>query len=173
MKRSAGLVVYRQGKSGATEVLLVHPGGPFWSGKDEHAWSIPKGEYEDDDDAMETAMREFREELGMDPPRPPWMSLGEVRQPSRKVVTAWAVKGDLDIDDVRSNTFEMEWPRGSGRIAEFPEIDKASWFNLATARTKLHKGQVQIVDRLIAGLKEQGERVNEGTSSTQQSLFDA
>lgn len=146
-KRSAGLLVYRW-VDGRPEVLLVHPGGPYWARKDDGAWSLPKGQYEPDEDPLEVAIREFREELGVDPPdaRPPTF-LGEVRQPGGKLVSAWALPGDLDVGVVRSNTFTMEWPPRSGRTAEFPEVDRAGWFDLETARRKLLPGQLGLLDR--------------------------
>jgi predicted NUDIX family NTP pyrophosphohydrolase len=147
-KLSAGLLVYRS-IDGDQEVLLVHPGGPFWAKKDDGAWSVPKGEYEPGEDPLAVALREFREELGMDPPdtgAP--VPLGEIRQPGGKRVTAWALEGDVDVSDVRSNTFEMEWPPGSGRTGEFPEVDRAAWFGLEDARRKLLRGQVDFLDRL-------------------------
>jgi predicted NUDIX family NTP pyrophosphohydrolase len=147
-KRSAGLLVYRL-VDGAPEVLLVHPGGPYWAGKDDGAWSIPKGEYEPDEDPLEVALREFREELGQDPPEASPTFLGELLQPSGKRVMAWGMTGDLDVGPVRSNTFTMEWPPGSGRIAEFPEVDRAGWFGFEEARRKLLRGQVGFIDRLV------------------------
>lgn len=152
-KLSAGLLLYRI-VDGAPEVLLVHPGGPYWAGKDDGAWSLPKGEYEPDEDPLEVAFREFREELGLDLPddaRSP-VSLGEVRQAGGKRVSAWALAGDLDVAIVRSNMFAMEWPRGSGRTAEFPEVDRAGWFGLEDARRKLLRGQVPFLDRLAESL---------------------
>jgi predicted NUDIX family NTP pyrophosphohydrolase len=148
MKRSAGLLVYRS-VWGTVEVLLVHPGGPFWAKRDDGAWSLPKGEHGPDEDPFEVAVREFREELGRDPPagRSPAL-LGELRQPSGKRVTAWALEGDLDAGTVRSNTFTIEWPPRSGRTQEFPEVDRAAWFDLDTARRKLVRGQVGFIDRL-------------------------
>jgi predicted NUDIX family NTP pyrophosphohydrolase len=153
-KLSAGLLVYRW-VGGEPEVLLVHPGGPYWARKDDGAWSLPKGEYEPDEDPLEVAIREFREELGIDPPDASPTFLGELRQPSGKRVGAWAMPGDLDVGTVRSNTFTMEWPRGSGRIGEFPEVDRAGWFGLQAARRKLLQGQVGFIDRL-AELVESG-----------------
>jgi predicted NUDIX family NTP pyrophosphohydrolase len=147
-KLSAGLLVYRRGAPGP-EVLLVHPGGPYWAKKDEGAWSIPKGEYEPDEDPLEVALREFEEEIGKTPPDPADAeSLAELRQPSGKIVSAWAVEGDVDVGDVRSNTFEMEWPPRSGRTQEFPEVDRAAWFGLEEARRKLLRGQLGFIDRL-------------------------
>jgi predicted NUDIX family NTP pyrophosphohydrolase len=146
-KRSAGLLVYRS-VDGEPEVLLVHPGGPYWAKKDDGSWSLPKGEYEPGEDPLEVAIREFREELGVDPPaaKDP-MFLGEVRQPGGKIVSAWALPGDLDVRVARSNTFSMEWPPRSGRTAEFPEVDRAGWFELETARRKLLRGQLALLDR--------------------------
>jgi predicted NUDIX family NTP pyrophosphohydrolase len=147
-KRSAGLLVYRR-TDGELEVLLVHPGGPFWAKKDDGAWSVPKGEYGPDEDPLKVALREFEEEIGAEPPdHATAVSIGELRQPSGKVVTAWAVEGDLDVSEVRSNTFEMEWPPRSGRTQEFPEVDRAGWFGLEEARRKLLRGQIGFLDRL-------------------------
>jgi predicted NUDIX family NTP pyrophosphohydrolase len=146
-KLSAGLLLYR--RPGDPEVLLVHPGGPFWRNKDDGAWSIPKGEYDPGEDPLEVALREFGEELGIASPDPSAaVAIGELRQPSGKRVLAWALEGDADVDDVRSNTFAMEWPPRSGRMQEFPEVDRAGWFNLDDARRKLLRGQVGFLDRL-------------------------
>ena len=146
-KRSAGILLHRR-RDGEREVLLVHPGGPFWAKKDAGAWSIPKGEYEDGEDARACALREFAEELGVPPPDGELVDLGEVRQRSGKVVTAWALAGDVDADDVRSNTFTMEWPPRSGKQAEFPEVDHAEWFPVEVAREKLNPAQAAFLDRL-------------------------
>lgn len=150
-RTSAGLLVYRRGPSGI-QVLLVHPGGPLWARRDEGAWSIPKGEHGPEEDALAAARREFREELGQDPPDGEPLALGEVRQPGGKRVTAWALEGDLDVGEVRGDTFEMEWPPRSGRIARFPEVDRAGWFDPEEARRKLLPGQVPFLDRLLAAL---------------------
>ncbi|MFI9504970.1 NUDIX domain-containing protein [Nocardia sp. NPDC052566] len=143
-KRSAGILVYRW-TSGKVEVLLGHMGGPFWARKDEGAWSIPKGEYEPDEQAHAAAAREFTEELGLPVPEGEWLPLGEVTYGrsggGRKTLTVWAIEGDLDPDTIVPGTFEMEWPPRSGRKAEFPEIDRAAWFDLPTAELKLGKGQ--------------------------------
>jgi predicted NUDIX family NTP pyrophosphohydrolase len=147
VKTSAGLLLYR--KAPRMEVLLVHPGGPFWARKDEHAWSIPKGEYEQDEDPELAAGREFWEELGVPPPRGPWIDLGELRQPSGKLVRVWAVEGDFDPSVMVSNTFELEWPRNSGNVRTYPEVDRAAWFDPETARMKLHKGQVPFIAVLV------------------------
>ena len=148
-KRSAGLLLYRIIGSRAIEVLIVHPGGPFWAKKDAGAWSIPKGEYEEGDDARAAAFREFREEIGQDAPAGGTIPLGELTQPGGKRVTAWAVEGHLDVTHSTSNTFELEWPRGSGRLQAFPEVDRVEWVPVARARTQLLKGQVPFLDRLI------------------------
>jgi predicted NUDIX family NTP pyrophosphohydrolase len=150
-KRSAGILLYRIG-GGAPEVLLVHPGGPFWARKDAGAWSIPKGEYDGDEDPRACALREFEEETGTALPPGELMELGSVKQRSGKLVSAWAAEGDLDADAVRSNTFTLEWPPGSGRTAEFPEIDRAGWFDVDTAREKLVAAQAEFLDRLLARL---------------------
>jgi predicted NUDIX family NTP pyrophosphohydrolase len=147
-KLSAGLLLYRW-IDGAPEVLLVHPGGPYWAKRDDGAWSVPKGEYDAGEDPVEVAVREFGEELGMDPPDArAAVFLGELRQPSGKRVSAWALEGDLDVANVRSNTFTMDWPPRSGRSGEFPEVDRAGWFGLEAARRKLLTGQVGFIDRL-------------------------
>jgi predicted NUDIX family NTP pyrophosphohydrolase len=129
-------------------VLLVHPGGPFWARKDAGAWSIPKGEFEEGEEPLACAVREFEEELGSPPPAADFVELGSVRQKNRKVVLAWAAEGDLDAASIRSNTFTMEWPPRSGTQAEFPEIDRAEWFSLEVAREKLNPAQVEFLDRL-------------------------
>ena len=147
--RSAGLLLYRVSDQGVVEVLLAHPGGPFWAKKDDGVWSIPKGEYEPQDDPLATAKREFREEVGLDAPAGEPTSLGERRQPSGKWVIAWALAGDLDITRASSNTFEIEWPRGSGTMREFPEVDRVEWMAVVLARRKLLKGQVPFLDTLL------------------------
>ena len=147
-KRSAGILLHRT-RNGSREVLLVHPGGPFWAKKDAGAWSIPKGEYEDGEDARACALREFSEELGAPPPEGELVDLGEVRQKAGKVVTAWALEGDADADQIRSNTFTMEWPPRSGQTKEFPEIDRAQWFALDEARTRILPAQAPLLDRLV------------------------
>jgi predicted NUDIX family NTP pyrophosphohydrolase len=139
--------MYRRGAQGL-ELLLVHPGGPFWARKDLGAWSIPKGEYSESEDPLEAAIREFEEETGMRP-RGECRPLGEVTQPGRKVVTAFAIEGDFDPTALRSNTFELEWPPKSGRRASFPEVDRAEWFSIETARTKILQGQRELIDRLL------------------------
>ena len=151
-RRSAGILLYRVAR-GEPEVLLVHPGGPFWARKDAGAWSIPKGEYEDGENPQACALREFEEELGVGLPPGELAELGSVKQKGGKVVTAWAAEGDLDADSVRSNTFTMEWPPRSGRTAEFPEIDRAGWFGIETAREKLVPAQAELLDRLLERLR--------------------
>jgi predicted NUDIX family NTP pyrophosphohydrolase len=141
--------LYR-GSEDALEVLLVHPGGPFWARRDDGAWSVPKGELDDGDDPVLTAAREFREELGQDPPLEGWAELGEVRQSGAKRVLAWAVRGDLDVAHITSNTFEIEWPPRSGRRTTFPEVDRAEWFGIHVATRKLVGAQAAFIERLVA-----------------------
>ncbi len=140
-------------RGGAREVLLAHPGGPFWSRKDAGAWSIPKGEYADDEDPLTAAQREFAEETGW-PAQGPFAPLGEARQPGGKLVVAWAFEGDADPATLHSNTFSMEWPPRSGKTREFPEIDRAEWFSMDTAREKILQGQRVFLDRLLDPLKD-------------------
>jgi predicted NUDIX family NTP pyrophosphohydrolase len=146
-KRSAGVLLFRR-TDPQLEVLLAHPGGPFWKNKDDGAWSIPKGEYADDEDPLAAAKREFAEETGVTPSGD-FIPLGDVRQPGGKVVTAWAVEGDFDTTNLRSNTFSMPWPPGSGKLREFPEIDRTEWFPLDVARRKILKGQSELLGRLV------------------------
>jgi predicted NUDIX family NTP pyrophosphohydrolase len=152
VRRSAGILLYRL-PGGAPEVLLVHPGGPFWARRDAGAWSVPKGEYEDADDPLAAARREFEEETGTALETAELLELGDVRQKNGKVVSAWAAEGDLDPDAVHSNTFTMEWPPRSGRTAEFPEIDRAGWFGIDEARAKLNPAQAEFLDRLLELLR--------------------
>jgi predicted NUDIX family NTP pyrophosphohydrolase len=151
-RRSAGILLYRRRDDGGVEVLLVHPGGPLWARRDTGAWSIPKGEYGEGEDPVAVALREFEEETGQRLPQGDLVALGEVRQRGGKVVTAWAAPGDLDPAAVTSNTFTMEWPPRSGTRREFPEVDRAGWFDPATARDKLLAAQAELVDRLLAAL---------------------
>ena len=144
---SAGLLLYRR-RDGKLEVLLVHPGGPFWQKRDEGAWSIPKGEQADSENALECARREFQEELGAEPPSGEAAALGSVRQSGGKTVHAWAVEGDFDVTQARSGSFEVEWPPRSGKMQRFPEVDRAEWFEVETARRKLIPAQVAFIDRL-------------------------
>ena len=146
-KQSAALLVFRRHPD--LEVLLIHPGGPFWARKDDGAWSIPKGEYLDDEPARVAASREFLEEVGIAPPEGEPFDLGLARLTSGKIVTCFAVEGDVDLTDFSSNTFEMEWPRSSGRMQSFPEADRAAWFSIPQARVKLSRGQLPFLDRLV------------------------
>jgi predicted NUDIX family NTP pyrophosphohydrolase len=151
VKHSAGILLYRRADAGA-EVLLVHPGGPLWAKKDEHIWSMPKGEFPADEDPLAAARREFTEETGFAPEGPP-VNLGK-QKTKGKVIHAWAVEGDWNPAALRSNTFTMEWPPRSGTMRTFPEVDRAGWFDLATARRKIHQGQVAFLDALEALLAE-------------------
>jgi predicted NUDIX family NTP pyrophosphohydrolase len=146
-RRSAGVLLYR--RTPDLQVLLGHMGGPFWARRDEGAWSIPKGEYGDDEEPLAAARREFAEELGSPVPSAALLPLGELRAGS-KVLTVWAAEGDLDADAVVSGTFPLEWPPRSGRVQHFPEVDRAAWFGLAEARGRLVRGQVPYLDRLRA-----------------------
>jgi predicted NUDIX family NTP pyrophosphohydrolase len=147
-RRSAGILLFR--RNPGLEVLLVHPGGPFWAKKDLGAWSIPKGEHDDAEEAQACALREFEEETGSVPSAGELADLGTVRQKSGKVVQAWALEGDLDAEAIDSNTFTMQWPPRSGRLQEFPEVDRAAWFALAEARERINPAQVAFLDRLTA-----------------------
>lgn len=150
--RSAGLLLHRRAPAGP-EVLIAHMGGPFWARRDEGAWSIPKGLFEDgEEEARAAALREFEEEIGTPPPPGDPMPLGDFRQPSGKVLTVFALRGDLDVSEIRSNLFEMEWPRGSGRLQSFPEMDRAEWMPPALARTKVVAGQVAVIDAFVRGV---------------------
>jgi predicted NUDIX family NTP pyrophosphohydrolase len=148
-RTSAGILLYRRTADGALEVLLGHMGGPFWAKKDAGAWSIPKGEYGDGEDAFATAQREFLEELGSPVPATDFTPLGEVRQSGGKLLTVWAAEGDLDVTTAVSNTFTLEWPPRSGRMQEFPEIDRAAWVTVDAARDLLVKGQIPLLDKLL------------------------
>src|SRR5512136_2146970 len=143
---SAGVLLYRF-RDGGLEVLLVHPGGPFWSGKDEGAWSIPKGIFEENESALQAAKREMEEETGF-AVNGQFIDLGTILQPSRKILHIWALEGDLDANQARSNSFTLEWPRKSGIIMEFPEMDRAEGCDLKNARQKIQKGQAGFIDRL-------------------------
>ena len=146
--RSAGLLMFRRAEGGL-QLLLAHPGGPFWARRDDGAWTLPKGELAEGEDALAAALREFEEETGC-APAGPFLDLGEVRQKSGKRVQAWAFEGDLDPARLRCNLFEMEWPPRSGRMQQFPEIDRAAWFDPDAARRKLLPAQQAFVDRLVA-----------------------
>jgi predicted NUDIX family NTP pyrophosphohydrolase len=151
-KRSAGILMYR-GAGPALDMLLVHPGGPFWVKKDLGAWSIPKGEYGTDETPLQTAIREFEEELGRAPPRSGYRDLGEIVQPSGKQLIAFAIEGDFDPATLTSNLFEAEWPPRSGRLQSYPEVDRAAWFGVDDARRKILPGQAPFIDRLIDCLR--------------------
>jgi predicted NUDIX family NTP pyrophosphohydrolase len=148
---SGGILLFRF-RGEALQVLLVHPGGPYWSGKDEGAWSIPKGVFEDHESPLQAAKREFREETGHEVTGQ-FTYLGEVLQSSKKTVHVWANQSDFDASLATSNKFFMEWPRNSGIIREFPEVDKAEWFDVESARKKILKGQIGFIDRLAESLK--------------------
>lgn len=149
-RKSAGLLVYREAANGSgIEVLLVHPGGPFWRNKDEGAWTIPKGEFDDPEEPLEAAQREFKEELGSSPPAGEYFPLKPIKQKNNKIVHAWAVKGDFDPATLKSNTFSCEWPPKSGRIQEFPEIDRAEWFTTDEAKRKINLAQGALIDELM------------------------
>jgi predicted NUDIX family NTP pyrophosphohydrolase len=150
MKKSAGLLMYRHA-AGEVQVLLAHPGGPFWRGKDVGAWTLPKGEYESPEEPLDAARREFTEETGMEA-SPPFLPLGEVVQKSGKHILAWAFAGEFDPAQLRCNTFEMEWPPRSGRLQSYPEIDRVAWFTLDEARRKLIAAQLPLLERLEAAL---------------------
>ncbi len=145
-KRSAGLLMFRRGAA-QVEVLLVHPGGPFWKNKDAGAWSLPKGEYAEGEDALAAARREFEEETGARA-EGNFVPLGEIRQAGGKLVTAWAFEGDCDAQGIQSNRFSMEWPKGSGRMQDFPEVDRAGWFGFREARERILKSQAGFLERL-------------------------
>jgi predicted NUDIX family NTP pyrophosphohydrolase len=148
--RSAGLLPYRRTPSGTVEVLLGHMGGPFFARRDAGAWSIPKGEYAADEEPLAAARREFEEEFGAPPPAGvPLLDLGTARQRNGKLVTAWAVATEFDVGTLVSNTFEIEWPPKSGRMQSFPEVDRAEWFDVETARGKMIAGQDVLLDRLL------------------------
>lgn len=151
VRRSAGLLVYR-GSGPDVEVLLGHMGGPFWARKQEHAWSIPKGEHGPDEEPLAAARREFEEETSLAVPAGELLDLGSVRQSGGKEVTVWAVEGDLDAAAAVSNTFAVEWPPRSGRLQEFPELDRFAWVSVDTARELLVKAQVTFLDRLLERL---------------------
>jgi predicted NUDIX family NTP pyrophosphohydrolase len=148
-KRSAGLLLYRRNKE--LEVFLVHPGGPFWAKRDLGAWSIPKGEYEVDEEPLAAARREFEEETGF-PATGNFIELGELKQPGGKVVSAWAFEGDFDANNLRSNAFAMEWPPRSGRKIEFPEVDRGCWYSIEDAKQRLLPGQCEFLNRLLRSL---------------------
>ncbi len=151
MKRSAGLLLYRY-RDGTLEVLLGHPGGPFFARKDDGVWTIPKGEVDPGEDELAAAHREFTEEIGTAPPDGEPLSLGERVQSNGKTAVVWALEGELDVTDISCNLFEMEWPPRSGRLQSFPELDRASWFDVDTARRKAFASQAPFFDRLLEAL---------------------
>lgn len=151
-KRSAGILLFRR-REPEVEVLLVHPGGPFWSKKDDGAWFVPKGELEAGEEPLSAALREFREELGAEPPSGEPLSLGSVKNKSGKLISAWALEGDFDLGAFKSNTFSLEWPPRSGQMREFPEVDRAALFPLSAAALKLHPAEIPLLDRLRALLQ--------------------
>ena len=154
--------MFRVSGHGEVEVLLAHPGGPFWARKDLGAWSVPKGEYGAHEEAIAAAYREFEEETGLAPPDGTPLVLGARVQPGGKRVSVWALEGDPDVTRAHSNTFELEWPRGSGRVRSYPEVDRLEWMPLARARTKLLKGQVPFLDDLMAVLAATGRVTKDG-----------
>lgn len=151
--RSAGILLYRRSAEGHVEVWIAHMGGPFWAGRDARAWSIPKGIYLDGEDPLVAALREFAEEMGTPAPQAHYLELGAFRQPSGKVITAFAAESDFRPENITSNTFPLEWPKDSGIVREYPEIDDAGWFSESEARTKLVKGQIPILDALAEHLR--------------------
>jgi predicted NUDIX family NTP pyrophosphohydrolase len=151
-RASAGLLLYRR-PAGKLEVFLAHPGGPFWHNRDAGAWTIPKGLAEAGEDTLTAACREFEEETGVRPIGP-FLPLGSIRQKAGKVVHAWAWEGDADPDHITSNTMQTEWPRGSGRLFTFPEVDRCAWFDVPTARKKINPAQAELIDRLEVVLLE-------------------
>lgn len=151
MKKSAGILAYRKVEN-TIELFLVHPGGPFWKNKDIHGWSIPKGEFNDNENPVDAALREFHEETGYRVSGE-LTALRPVKQPGGKIVHVWAVEADFDADKVTSNTFSLEWPPGSGKLMDFPEIDRAGWFSAETAIQKIHKGQMPFIEQLVEVLK--------------------
>ncbi|HXZ62748.1 MAG TPA: NUDIX domain-containing protein [Acidimicrobiales bacterium] len=163
---SAGLLMFKVSARGVVEVLLAHPGGPFWARRDEGAWSVPKGEYDPGEDPRDAAYREFGEETGLVPPPGETFSLGEHVQPGGKRVAVWALEGDLDPAEARSNTFELEWPRGSGRVRAFPEVDRLEWMTVARAREKLLKGQVPFLDDLLGVLRAAGRTTGQAAEGS-------
>ena len=151
-RRSAGLLLFRRRPDGGVEVLLAHPGGPVWAKRDEGAWTVPKGEFHDGEEALDVARREFEEETGHPPPDGETIPLGEIRQKGGKVVEAWALEGDLDPATAHSNTFPFQWPPRSGKWITIPEIDRVEWFAPDAARMRIKDTQIPFIDRLLAVL---------------------
>ena len=162
---SAGLLLYRISPQDAVEVLIAHPGGPFWARRDDAAWSVPKGEYLAGEDPLDAAYREFEEEVGLEAPAGKAVFLGERRQPGGKRVSVWALEGDLDVTDSASNTFAIEWPRGSGTVREFPEVDRVEWVSIDQARRKLVKGQTPFIDALLGALAPASDPSDQGSTT--------
>ena len=158
MKQSAGILVYRQ-LPADLEVLLVHPGGPFWAKKDDGAWFIPKGELEPGEEPLAAALREFQEELGMPPPAGDPAALGSAKNKGGKLIHAWALAGDLELGAFKSNTFSLEWPPKSGKSREFPEVDRAQYFGIEQALVKMHPAELPFVQRLLEALRTNRESV--------------
>jgi predicted NUDIX family NTP pyrophosphohydrolase len=154
--RSAGILLYRRRATSELEVWIAHMGGPFWAHKDARAWSIPKGEYLKDEDPLEAAKREFAEEMGASAPPADYIRLGAFRQPSGKVITVFTAESDFEPERILSNTFSLEWPKGSGTVRSYPEIDDAAWTREPEARTKLVRGQLPILDALLQHLQNGG-----------------
>ncbi|WP_427173215.1 NUDIX domain-containing protein [Arthrobacter sp. 92] len=154
--RSAGILLYRRGGTAPLQVWIAHMGGPFWARKDAHAWSIPKGEFPEDEDALVAARREFSEEMGTPAPAAHYIPLGTFRQPSGKLITVFAAECDFQPARIVSNTFSLEWPKGSGIIRNYPEIDYAAWIEESEARIKLVRGQLPILDALLRHLQDPG-----------------
>jgi predicted NUDIX family NTP pyrophosphohydrolase len=152
-KLSAGILVYNVPSDDQLKVLLVHPGGPHWKNKDEGAWSIPKGEYEEGEDALSAAKREFKEEMGIEVPDTTYIPLEPAKIKSGKVITAWAIQAEIDLRFIQSNQFEMEWPPRSGKKQFFPEVDKSEWFSIEEARVKINNGQAALLEQLVAIVK--------------------
>lgn len=152
MRQSAGILLYRSRKE-QLEVLLVHPGGPFWTNKEIGVWSIPKGEYEEQEEPLAAAIREFKEETGYEVTGP-FLSLTPIKQKAGKLVTAWAAAGDIDADNIQSNTFKIQWPYKSGKWITIPEVDKAEWMELIKAKEMINPAQVSFIDELVAYLSQ-------------------
>jgi predicted NUDIX family NTP pyrophosphohydrolase len=163
---SAGLLLYRMHPGGTVEVLIAHPGGPFWARKDDAAWSVPKGEYLPGEDPLHAAYREFEEEVGLSAPEGEPTFLGERRQPGGKRVSVWALEGDLDITHSKSNTFLLEWPRGSGTVQEFPEVDRVAWVSIDQAERRLVKGQAPFLGTLLEIRGPGADRLDPGSTTT-------
>lgn len=162
---SAGLLLYRSSPGGELEVLIAHPGGPFWARRDDAAWSVPKGEYLPGEDPLHAAYREFEEEVGLAAPEGRAAFLGERRQPGGKRVSVWALGSDLDVTHSSSNTFALEWPKGSGRVQEFPEVDRVEWVSIDVARRKLVKGQVPFLNVLLVTIASKPDPSHSGSTT--------